>query len=109
MLAATLRRRERGGEPSLQQLNPPKSDRPALLRPFFSYPQASPLSLLLVDSPATSRRHNADQSLVRRSAARLETRRPRFLQMNPTTMEHDYRFPRRPDGRQLGDHDRRTL
>lgn len=24
-------------------------------------------------------------------------------------MEHDYRFPRRPDGRQLGDHDRRTL
>lgn len=29
--------------------------------------------------------------------------------MNPTTMEHDYRFPRRPDGRQLGDHDRRTL
>jgi GATA-binding protein len=29
--------------------------------------------------------------------------------MNPTTMEHDFRFPRRPDGRQLGDHDRRIL
>lgn len=29
--------------------------------------------------------------------------------MNSTMTEHDYRFPRRPDGRQLGDHDRRTL
>lgn len=29
--------------------------------------------------------------------------------MNLTTVQHDYRFPRRPDGRQLGDHDRRTL